>query len=75
MKITIGAYEVKISAVNVYNGDIVTKEFLNRMAIAFAEEATKHEFDGCVAIAKEANKMREDIYDYLDGKGYYDEVK
>lgn len=71
MKITIGAYEVKISATNIYNGDIATKEFLNIMGIAFAEQAAMYKTNGCTALKEEADKMHNDIYKHLDNKGYY----
>lgn len=57
------------------NGEKITAtgSMFNDMSLAFSECAKRHISLGCEAIAKEYSNMSEEIYNYLESKGYYDD--
>jgi len=57
------------------NGEKITAtgSMFNDMAIAFSECAKRQVSFGCEAIAKEYSNMSEEIYNYLESKGYYED--
>lgn len=56
------------------NGEKITATdaMFNDMAIAFSECASKQLSFRCEFLAEENSKMAQEIYDYLESKGYYD---
>lgn len=70
MKLKIGDYEVTVTAKGSYTRD--TKTFLNTLSSALADCADARLKNGLPATAYEVRKMSNDIYDFLDSKGYYD---
>ena len=78
MKIMIGNYEIDIKAKRPYSqkanqGD--TFAFLCLLSTYASEAANMHEQRGCHALAKAAHQISEEIYNFLDGKHYFDNVR
>ena len=78
MKIAIGNYEIDIKAKRPYSpkankGD--TFAFLCSLSSYAYEAAERREQLGCPALAKEAHQIGEEIYNFLDGKHYFDDVR
>ena len=78
MTLTIGNYEVEIKAKDVF-ADKYNKEdtmgFLLDMSIALAEASELSALRGTYAISERQNILHDDIFNYLDSKGYYDSAK
>lgn len=57
------------------NGEKITTtgSMFNDMSIAYRECAKRMISLGCEAIAKEYSNMSEEIYNYLESKGYYED--
>lgn len=57
------------------NGEKITAtgSMFNSMCIAFNECATRQSDFGCKAISKENARIAEEIYKYLESKGYYED--
>ena len=71
MKLSIGEFEINISAKNAVTGKTATNAFLNELTIAFMYAARWEEAQDMPAIARGTQKEADDIYDFLDAKGYY----
>lgn len=50
-----------------------TGSMLNSMCIAFYETATRQSQLGCEALGKENARIAEEIHNYLESKGYYED--
>ena len=78
MRLMIGEYEVSINAKTKYSkgyNNEDTKALLNSLSCFIGEAAISHRNRGSNAIAKEAYKYRDAIYETLDSLGYYDNVR
>lgn len=74
MTLTIGSYEVTISAK--YKGrkgdPKATEALLNEISSAFYSQAEQSEAMGCPACAEREGEMARDIYDFLEARGCYE---
>jgi hypothetical protein len=78
MTVKIGDFEVEIKAKQGENqkGNAEdTKSFLNVISSALWESSLKNDKEGFKVIAECHRDMANDIYDYLDEFGFYDDVK
>lgn len=78
MKLQIGEYTVSINAKSIYSkgyNNEDAKAFLNTLSCFIGEAARAHEQRGTNAIAREAYKYRDAIYETLESIGYYDNLK
>ena len=75
MTLTIGNYEIEIKAKDTF-ADKFNKEdtmgFLLEMSIALNYASELSAMRGTYAISKSQKKFHDDIFNYLDSKGYYD---
>lgn len=80
MNLVIGDYRVSISVKPDKKGYIrgeaeTTKAFLNELGLYLSSASQYEREAGLIPLADYINEMRTDIYNYLDSKGYYDDVK
>lgn len=78
MTVKIGDFEVEIKAKKGENqkGNAEdTKAFLNVISSALWESSLKNDREGFEVIAECQRGMANDIYDYLDEMGFYDDAK
>lgn len=78
MKLTIGDYEVEVKARHMCHdrtNAADAKAFLNHISSSFFQASLKSKELGWEWRAEDETKMAADIYDALDAKGYYDNVK
>lgn len=77
MTININGYEVKITAKR-ENEKRATSEstmnVLNYLAIQFDEASRYYEAAGAPALARKSRREGQNIYKYLEEKGYYDDI-
>lgn len=71
MKLTIGQFEVNITAKNAVTEKTATDAFLNELSLALMYAARWEEAQDMPAIARATQKEADDVYDFLDAKGYY----
>lgn len=75
MKLTIGNYEVNITAhLNGTSTRDATRSFLNELAIVYGEASRNHARMHCNALAKDANEKSEALYNLLDSLGFYEKT-
>ena len=75
MKLVINGAEVEIRVKGKYSEKFNNEDtmyFLNDMCAAYRDSAEWKSRIGCNAIAQESEEIRQDIYNYLEGKGFYD---
>lgn len=75
MKLFIKDQEVEIKVKNHYTGKYDVKDtmfLINRICGAFYEESISEYRLGCGAIAKENKEIADQIFHFLEGKGFYD---
>lgn len=75
MKLTINGAEVEIKVKDKYSEKYNKEDtmyFLNSLAIAYRNSAEWESRIGCPAIAEESEEIRQDIFNYLEGLGFYD---
>lgn len=78
MKVSIGDYVVEISARSVYRakGDKETTMFLlNEIGLAYREASERNIELHCYATADSMEKKANEIYSFLDSKGFYADVR
>lgn len=75
MKLTINGAEVEIKVKGRYSEKYNKEDtmyFLNTMCGAFGDSAQIRNMIGLNAIAKESEEIKHDIYNHLEGLGFYD---
>ena len=78
MKLVIGNYEVEIKAKYTFEdraNATATKYFLNMISSALSAQADKEISLGCPACADHTLKMSDQIYNFLDEKHFYDDIR
>ena len=78
MKITINGYEVEIKAKYKASDKMNQRDtmaVLNQISIWAGESKYRFIQNGCVHLAEIAGEAHNAIYDALDAKGYFDDVK
>ena len=78
MKITINGYEVEIKAKYKASDRMNQKDtmaVLNQISICAGESKYRFQQSGCNRLAETAGEAQHTIFDALDARGYFDNVK
>lgn len=78
MTIKIDSYEVEIKAKGRYSNRFNkndTMDFLNFLSMAFSNARNYHESQGYESLAELDNECSDNIYNFLDSLGFYDELR
>lgn len=78
MRLTIGDYEVEVKARSLYNEKMNAKDtqyFLNRLSSSLYQASLKNTDLGWEFRAEDDLKMSNQIYEALDAKGFYDDIR
>ena len=78
MKLTINNYEIEIKAKSSYSNRFNkndTLNLLNILAIAFFNSHQRNELEGYTASANRDYENSNNIHDFLDSNGFYDDLR
>lgn len=78
MKLTIDNYEIEIKAKSSYSNRFNkndTLDLLNILAIAFSNSRQRNEIKGYTALANRDDENYNNIHDFLDSNGFFDDLR